>query len=74
MKLNKIDKVWNTANLLFSSVIFRFVLIQKIATMATWRNYFSSLLSSFDGDRQVQSAGQHTKYLTFLYPMQKATY
>ena len=44
MKLNRIDKVWNSANPLFR---WRFGLLssRNFATMATWRNDFSSLLS-----------------------------
>ena len=45
MKLNKIDEVWNSASPLFK---WRFGLLspRNFATMATWRNDFSSLLSS----------------------------
>ena len=41
MKLNKIGEVWNSANRLLGDFIG--LLSSKIfATMATWRNYFSS--------------------------------
>ena len=43
MKSNKIDEVWNGANSLFKWR-FWFVVIQKFAIMASWRNDFSSLL------------------------------
>ena len=43
MKLNKIDEVWNSANLLFSDV-FGLLSSRNLATIATWRNDFSSLL------------------------------
>ena len=44
MKLNKIDEVWNSVNPLFK---WRFGLLssKNFATMATWRNDFSSLFS-----------------------------
>ena len=43
MKLNKIDEVWNNANLLF---MWSFGLLssKNFSTMTTWRNDFSSLL------------------------------
>ena len=41
-KLNKIDEVWNSAKLLFKW-IFGLLSTQNFATMATWRNDFSSL-------------------------------
>ena len=44
MKLNKIEEVWNSANLLFKW-IFGLSLSKNFATMATWRNDFSPLLS-----------------------------
>ena len=43
MKLNKIDEVWNSANLLFKW-IFGLLSSKNVATMATWRKDFSSLL------------------------------
>ena len=42
MKLNKIDEVWSSANPLFKW-LFRFAVIDYFATMAMWRNDFSSL-------------------------------
>ena len=42
MKLNKIDEVWNSANLLFKW-IFGLLSSKNFATMAMWRNDFSSL-------------------------------
>ena len=42
MKLNKIDEVWSSANPLFKWR-FRFAVIENFATMAMWRNDFSSL-------------------------------
>ena len=42
MKLNKIDKIWSSANPLFKWR-FRFAVIDYFATMAMWRNDFSSL-------------------------------
>ena len=44
MKLNKIDDIWKSANLLFKW-IFALLSSKNFATMATWRNDFSSLLS-----------------------------
>ena len=44
MKLNKIEEVWNSANLLFKW-IFGLTSSKNFATMATWRNDFSPLLS-----------------------------
>ena len=44
MKLNKIGEVWNSANRLLSD-FFGSLSSKKFATMATWRNDFSSLLS-----------------------------
>ena len=41
MKLNKIDEVWSSANPLFKWR-FRFAVIDYFATMAMWRNDFSS--------------------------------
>ena len=41
-KLNKIDEVWNSAKLLYKW-IFGLLSTQNFATMATWRNDFSSL-------------------------------
>ena len=43
MKLNNIDEVWNSANLL-SKWIFGLLSSKNFATMTTWRNDFSSLL------------------------------
>ena len=42
MKLNKICEVWNSANRLLSDFIGLF-LSKTFATMAMWRNDFSSL-------------------------------
>ena len=43
MKLNKIGEVWNSANGLLSD-LFGFLSSNNFATIATWRNDFSSLL------------------------------
>ena len=43
LKLNKIGKVWNSANGLLSDFI-GLLSSKNFATMATWRNDFSSLL------------------------------
>ena len=45
MKLNKIGKVWNSANRLLSDFI-GLLLSKNFATMATWHNDLSSLLHS----------------------------
>ena len=51
MKLNKIGEVWNSANrLLHVSDLIGLLSPQNFATMATWRNDFSSLLLSPKGD------------------------
>ena len=42
MKLNKIGEVWNSANRLLSDFI-DLLSSKNFATMATWRNDFSSL-------------------------------
>ena len=42
MKLDKINEVWNIANLLFKW-IFGLLSSKDFATMAAWRNDFSSL-------------------------------
>ena len=44
MKLKKTGEVWNSANRLLSDLI-GLLSSQNFATMATWRNDFSSLLS-----------------------------
>ena len=49
MKLNKIGEVWNSANRLLSDFI-GLLSSKNFATMATWRNDFSSLLLTPKGD------------------------
>ena len=49
MKLNKIDEVWNSANLLFKW-IFGFLSSKHFATMATCRNDVSSVLQFSHSD------------------------
>ena len=49
MKLNKIGEVWNSANRLLSDFI-GLLSSKNFATMATWRNDFSSLLLTPEGD------------------------
>ena len=46
VKLNKIDELWNSANVLLRAVFGLTVSSRNFATMATWRNDFSSLLMS----------------------------
>ena len=43
MKMNKIDEVWNSVNLLLKW-IFSLLSPKNFATKAMWRNDFSSLL------------------------------
>ena len=43
MKMNKIDEVWNSANLLFKWIC-GLLSSKHFATMATWRNDVSSVL------------------------------
>ena len=51
MKLNKIGEVWNSANrLLHVSDLIGLLSPKNFATMATWRNDFSSLLLTPKGD------------------------
>ena len=47
MKVNKIGEVWNSANRLLSDFI-GLLSSKNFATMATWRNDFSSLYSLID--------------------------
>ena len=49
MKLNKIDEVWNSANLLFKW-IFGLLSTEHFATMATWCNDVSSVLQISHSD------------------------
>ena len=49
MKMNKIDEVWNSANLLFKW-IFGLLSSKHFATMGTWRNDVSSVLQISHSD------------------------
>ena len=57
MELNKIGEVWNNASRLLNDCI-ALLSSKNFATMATWRNDFSSLLTfkvaehSFAGDQR----------------------
>ena len=64
MNLNKIGEVWNSANrLLHVSDLIGLLPSKNFATMATWRNDFSSLLLTLKGD--------YTKtFWKFLYAQQ----
>ena len=54
MKSNKIGEIWNSANRLLSDLI-DLLSSKNFATMATWRNDFSSL---FIRDFKIQRRGR----------------
>ena len=67
MKLNKIGEVWNSANRLLSDFI-GLLSSKNFATMATWRNDFSSLLRRRQKEAHLASTsliyGVDTLYLS----------
>ena len=67
MKLNKIGEVWNSANrLLHVSDLIGLLSSKNFATMAMWRNDFSSLLLTPKGDytKTFVNFFMHNKWLS----------
>ena len=62
MELNKIDQVWNR-RIHFLSAVFGLLSSRNFATMATWRNDFSSLL--LQGISKNKQSNESLYYLIF---------
>ena len=67
MKLNKIGEVWNSASRLLSE-FFGLLSSKGFATVATWRDHFSSLFKKKKTFRDFGKAGDKS-YLYQLYAL-----